>query len=41
MKMFNRMNFVIDTMNAEFQPTMVNDVSLAILNALKMEESIG
>ena len=41
MKMFNRMNFVVDTMNAEFQPTMVNDVSLAIINALKMEESIG
>lgn len=41
MKMFNRMNFVIEGMNAEFQPTMVNDVSLAILNALKMEETIG
>ena len=41
MKMFNRMNFVIEGMNNEFQPTMVNDVSLAILNALKMEETKG
>jgi NADH dehydrogenase (ubiquinone) 1 alpha subcomplex subunit 9 len=41
MKMFNRMNFVIKGMNAEIQPTTSNDVSLAIINALKMEESIG
>ena len=41
MKMFNRMNFVIEGMNATVQPTFTNDVSLAILNALKMEESIG
>lgn len=41
MKMFNRMNFVIRGMNAKVQPTMINDVSLAIINAIKMEESIG
>jgi uncharacterized protein YbjT (DUF2867 family) len=41
MKMFNRMNFVIKGMNAEFQPTTANDVSLAMINALKMEETKG
>jgi NADH dehydrogenase (ubiquinone) 1 alpha subcomplex subunit 9 len=41
MKMFNRMNFVIEGMNAEVQPVFTNDVSLAILNSLKMEETIG
>lgn len=41
MKMFNRMNFLIDGMNAEVQPVFSNDVALAVLNCLKMEESIG
>ena len=41
MKMFNRMNFVIEGMNAKVQPTFVNDVALAAINALKMEETMG
>lgn len=41
MKMFNRMNFVIENMDAKVQPVFVNDVVLAIYNALKSEESMG
>ena len=41
MKQFNRMNFVIEGMNAKVQPTFAQDVSLAIRNCLKMEETIG
>lgn len=41
MKMFNRMNFVIEGANAEVQPVMVNDVALAMYNCIKMEETIG
>ena len=41
MKMFNRMNFVIEGMNAKVQPVFVNDVALAAINALKMEETMG
>ena len=41
MKLFNRMNFVIEGMNAEVQPVFSNDVALAILNSLKMEETMG
>ncbi len=41
MKMFNRMNFVIEGMNAQVQPVFSNDVALAVLNCLKMEETIG
>ena len=41
MKMFNRMNFVIEGMNEKVQPVFANDVALAAMNALKMEESIG
>jgi len=41
MKMFNRMNFVIDGMDAKVQPVFSNDVALAIMNCLKMEETIG
>lgn len=41
MKMLNRMNFVIDGMNETVQPVFTNDVALAILNCLKMEETIG
>ena len=41
MKMFNRMNFVVEGMNAEVQPVFTNDVALAIFNAIKTEESIG
>ena len=42
MKMFNRMQFVIAGItNTEFQPTYVNDVALAVVNAIKMQESAG
>jgi len=41
MKMFNRMNFVADGMNAKFQPVFSDDVAQAVINSLKMEESIG
>jgi len=41
MKMFSRMNFVIEGMDAEVQPVFTNDVALAIYNCLKMEETIG
>lgn len=41
MKMFNRMNFVVDGMNSKIQPVFNSDVALAILNCLKMEETIG
>jgi len=41
MKMFNRMNFVIEGMNGTVQPVFTNDVALAIYNSLKMEESKG
>lgn len=41
MKMFNAMNFVVEGMNSEVQPVFSNDVALAILNCLKMEETIG
>jgi dTDP-4-dehydrorhamnose reductase len=41
MKMFNRMNFVIEGMNSEIQPCFTNDVALAIYNSIKMEETMG
>jgi len=41
MKMFNRMMWQIEGMNADVQPVFVNDVALAIMNSLKMEETIG
>lgn len=41
MKMFTRMNFILDGLNADFQPTFTNDVALAIYNCIKMEETIG
>ena len=41
MKMFNRMNFVMEGMNSKIQPVFMNDVALAIMNCLKMEETIG
>ena len=41
MKMFNRMNFLCRGMNGNVQPTFHNDVALAIVNALKMDETIG
>ena len=41
MKMFNRMNFVIDGMNGKVQPVMSNDVALAIYNCIKTEETKG
>ena len=41
MKMFNRMNWQVEGMNGLIQPVYVNDVALAIMNCLKMEETIG
>ena len=41
MKMFNRMHWQVDGMNAKVQPVFANDVATAILNCLKIEESIG
>ena len=41
MKMFNRMNWAIEGMDAKVQPVYTVDVALAALNALKMEETIG
>jgi len=42
MKLFNRMQFIINGINGnEFQPTYVNDVALAIVNAIKMNETAG
>jgi len=41
MKLFNRMNFVIEGMNAEVQPVFTNDVALAIYNCIKSEETMG
>ena len=41
MKMFNRLMWQIEGMDANVQPVFTNDVALAILNCLKMEESIG
>ena len=41
MKMFNRMLWQIEGMDAKVQPVFVNDVALAIINCLKMEETAG
>ena len=41
MKMFNRMNWIMENMDAKVQPVYANDVALAIINCLKMEETIG
>jgi len=41
MKMFNRMNWIIEDMDARVQPVFANDVALAIINCIKMEETIG
>lgn len=41
MKLFNRMNFVIEGANAEVQPVFANDVTLAIYNCIKTEETMG
>jgi nucleoside-diphosphate-sugar epimerase len=41
MKMFNRMNFLADGMDADVQPVFVNDIAMAIMNCMKMEETIG
>jgi hypothetical protein len=41
MKMFNRMNWCVDGMDAKIQPVHANDVALAILNAIRMEETKG
>ena len=41
MKMFNRMMFQIEGMNGNVQPVFSNDVALAIMNCLKMDETIG
>lgn len=41
MKMFNRMNWAIEGMDAKVQPVYTVDVALAVMNCLKMEETIG
>lgn len=41
MKMFNRMNWQIEDMDAQVSPVYVTDVALAVMNCLKMEETIG
>ena len=41
MKMFNRMLWQIEGMDSTVQPVFTNDVALAIVNCLKMEETIG
>jgi dTDP-4-dehydrorhamnose reductase len=41
MKMFNRMNWQIEDMDAQVSPVFVSDVALAVMNCLKMEETIG
>jgi nucleoside-diphosphate-sugar epimerase len=41
LKMFHQMNWMIDGLNAKVQPVFVNDVALAAINCLKMEETIG
>ena len=41
MKLFNRMNFVVEGANSRIQPVFVNDVGLAIFNCIKNEETIG
>lgn len=41
MKMFNRMNWSVQGMDAKVQPVFVNDVALAIMNCLKMEQTAG
>lgn len=35
------MNWGIEGMNSLCQPVFINDVALAMLNCLKMEETIG
>lgn len=41
MKMFHRTMFAVEGMNSKVQPVYSNDVALAILNCLKMEETMG
>lgn len=41
MRMFNRLNFVVDGADATVAPVFANDVALACMNALKMDETIG
>jgi NADH dehydrogenase (ubiquinone) 1 alpha subcomplex subunit 9 len=41
MKIFNRMNWLIEGMNGRVEPVFINDIALAVINALKMEETIG
>jgi len=41
MKLFNRMNYIIEGWNAKIQPTFVNDVALAVYNAIKDEKTMG
>jgi hypothetical protein len=41
MKMFNRTHFAVEGANAKLQPVFVNDLTLAVHNCLKMEETIG
>lgn len=41
MKMFNRMNFVLEGANSTVQPVFANDVALAIINCIKTEATMG
>lgn len=41
MKMFNRMDFCVEGQNGTVEPVFTNDVAMAILNSLKMEETTG
>lgn len=41
MRMFNRSYFMIEGANARIQPVLTNDVALAVVNAIKMDETIG
>lgn len=41
MKMFNRMNFIVDGAQAQIQPVHIHDIVLALMSVLKMEETRG
>ena len=41
MKGFNRTLYVIEGQNAKIQPVFAADVSEAIINSLKMDETVG
>ena len=41
MVMFNRTLYRIEGQNASWQPVFVNDVSMAAINCLKMDSTVG